>query len=859
MILCANTRSAVQKLEIISSFLTKLSVDCFIATETWFSDVHSDDFASIPGYQLFRDDRKGRVGGGVAIWAKPYLSPQRIDVLNKPPSIEFVAIYIHPKICLIGIYIPPSVAVSSKQLFTDFLTDTFDDILNTFPDSRFVLCGDLNHFHISDLCNNVNLVNTFVGITYGKTQLDYILMSEDLSPLYDVTTELPVENSKVAHKSLLASPRNQTIVKDTKIWRNVYDLRKSNIEAFIDHLTSVDWTPVYDKSKDVHFKCDFFHSVIYEGFITRIPSTKVSFTNNDKPWMTPVVKRLINARWKAFRERDFDKFTHYKEKVKSEIVRAKRNWVKKEKSCNIWKMVNTTSGKQRNTHISHLLQQLGGIGEAVEVINQAFVKNFQLSEDIFVPKNKDEEELNIHVQVYEVFNFMNRLKPRKSSPDIPTILYKEASHLLAEPLATIFNQSLSDGVIPSRWKRTAVVPVPKCPRPCLNDLRQISLLPVTFKILERFVLKFLQDKLLHGYGAHQYGFRPKSSTACANIALHDFYTKTLEEPDVLGVQIITYDFAKAFDKLKFNIIITRLIQCKIPAKLLAWFQDYLRDRQQFVRIGLTESQPLPITSGVPQGSILGPYLFSVVTGLFDVSHLPCKVTIYADDFTLCVPVFRNQNNSHVLKVHNIVCNWSQTIGLPLNIKKCKMLCISRKKIFEPIQIDSVPIVNELKILGVTFDRKCNWNAHVNNVLRGASRRLFLIRMIKQYVKKDDLITIFNGLVRSILEYSSPLFIGLSKENSDKLERVLRRFHRFLCGDCYKLCDHHNLDSLALRRKRAALKLFQQAYTKSHILHTLIPRVSHSGRVILPVSRTNTRLNSFFVKMSQIINENFIRK
>ena len=199
-----------------------------------------------------------------------------------------------------------------------------------------------------------------------------------------------------------------------------------------------------------------------------------------------------------------------------------------------------------------------------------------------------------------------------------------------------------------------------------------------------------------------------------------------------------------------------------------------------------------------------------------------------------------------------------TVDLHLNVNKCKMLCIGRKKNFVPIELQSIPIVNELKILGVIFDSRDNWNAHVNNIVKSASRRLFLTRLLKPHVTEENLITIFNGLVRSITEYCSPLFIGLSKSNSHKLERVLYRFHRLLCGDSYKSCAVHDFMSLTERRKQAALKLFKQTLTTTHIMHALTPHISPAGRVILPVSRTTRRSNSFFVRVSQLFNNEFVR-
>ena len=264
-----------------------------------------------------------------------------------------------------------------------------------------------------------------------------------------------------------------------------------------------------------------------------------------------------------------------------------------------------------------------------------------------------------------------------------------------------------------------------------------------------------------------------------------------------GIQVIAYDFAKAFDRLKFEVIIARLVECEMPAAFIRWMKNYLIERQQFVRIGMTESNILPISSGVPQGSVLGPYLFSSVTGSFDVSSLPCKAIMYADNFTICVPIYDKNCNLHVLAAHNAVCKWSKTVGLPLNMNKSRMMCMSRKKNFVPVELHSVPFVNELKILGVIFDSKGDWNAHVNSVIKCASQRLFFIRLLKSQVNQEEICIAFNSLVRSILEYCAPLFIGLSKCDAYKLEKNLSCFHRLLCGDDYKSCNSHNLTSKAL--------------------------------------------------------------
>ena len=109
----------------------------------------------------------------------------------------------------------------------------------------------------------------------------------------------------------------------------------------------------------------------------------------------------------------------------------------------------------------------------------------------------------------------------------------------------------------------------------------------------------------------------------------------------------------------------------------------------------------------------------------------------------------------------------------------------------------------MKLLGVTFDCKLGWNKHVDNIVRNASRRLYVLRCLKGNIPNDKLIVVYNVFVRSLIEYASPLFIGMTKKNVLKLEKIQRRFHRILCGtECTKQC----ISSLSDRRERAAEKL-----------------------------------------------------
>ena len=112
-------------------FQTK-TVDCFVASETWFRDVHDDSLVAIPGFSCFRDDRIDRIGGGVAVWSKFHLSPEKITITKKPAGIEVVAIRLNCKLLIIGCYVPPQVVAKSH----DEVIRYFIDIIDTFLDQN---------------------------------------------------------------------------------------------------------------------------------------------------------------------------------------------------------------------------------------------------------------------------------------------------------------------------------------------------------------------------------------------------------------------------------------------------------------------------------------------------------------------------------------------------------------------------------------------------------------------------------------------------------------------------------------------------------------------------------------------------
>ena len=244
-------------------------------------------------------------------------------------------------------------------------------------------------------------------------------------------------------------------------------------------------------------------------------------------------------------------------------------------------------------------------------------------------------------------------------------------------------------------------------------------------------------------------------------------------------------FSKAFDLVCHNILLTKLYKYGVHGDLLNWCRDYLTERQQRVVVKGEASDWLTVTSGVPQGSLLGPLFFIVyINNLPGVISKDSSIALYADDSKMYRVISTQEDLSTFQSDIDKISAWCKMNKMRINTKKCKIMRITRKKspLVGEYTIEGQPLesVDVYKDLGLFTTSSLSWNQHVDKITAKANRVLGLVNRTCRDLKDiDTMNTLYCSLVRPLLEYSCETWNPHTKRNIDKLEAVQQRATRWI--------------------------------------------------------------------------------
>ena len=610
-------------------------------------------------------------------------------------------------------------------------------------------------------------------------------------------------------------------IKDENIDFEKFDLNKGNYDNLRKDLKT--WNLPKLEEMDVEEVWGNIKSRVTEAMTKNIPKISINKKSKKPKWFTGEVKKSVRKKYYLFMKYlksdasyDYWKYIEARNACNRTIKKAKREYERKiSHECKsnpkrFWQYVQSKT--KCSTGISPLDKGNGNLAydnvEKANILNDYFSSVFTRENVENVPEmesgcRSDGAFLaEVQVTADAVKHKLKLLNPSKAQgPDgIPPRVLKELHEELSKPLSILFNKSLESGVIPTEWKKADVVAIfKKGTRSNPGNYRPVSLTSVLCKMLESFVRDSVVNHMndLNLYTSCQHGFRKKRSCVTQLLEVMEYLTDFLDEGN--AIDIVYFDFKKAFDSVPHQRLLAKLRSYGISGNILNWIEGFLSNRTQRVRIENVYSEYAHVLSGIPQGSILGPILFTIfINDITDNLESICR--IFADD----TKVINSVNKSDVLQNDiNKLINWTKVWDLHFNISKCKIMHVGRNNINKDYNMTDFNGVNnvisdctEEKDLGVIFDHRLSFDSHIQAVVNKANKVLGIMKRTFTHMDSDIFLRLYKTMVRPHLEYAnviwSPHLIRLSQD----LERVQRRATR-LVPDCSDLSYDQRLRFLKL--------------------------------------------------------------
>lgn len=817
-ILYTNVRGLKTNFKHLEVFIEMLTVrpDFIICSESWYLEFF--EFYNLPNYKIYYNHSHINRADGVVIYINSDLiESTKIEIIN---NVKFLITNVTTRdgknVNITSLYRCHDISKA------DFVNAVDSYIKTNKHTKNHLVIGDFNlDIKSNDIESNIFLNN---------------FLESGFIPLYTGITR-PSGNAQT-----LGSCIDNVFLKSDDLKSKAYKL----MSCFTDHYpllvslsvekhhgnqdtsnTYIDYKKIYTECKKINW--DQLSNLSDPGQaiellienIKKVVSMSTKHNNKRKSprslWITKGIMQSCLTKEHLYKKSknnpgdrvSEDLYKNYAKNLNKVIARAKYlyelNKVQKiqNNSRKLWEFVKKKLNKNKvgNSNCIDYIEENGEKISNPKDIADTFNNFFsnigpKLAKEIIKPKNAHvKEPISNNRTIYlkptnaaEIQRILSEMSNKAGGVDgISMKVLKTIIDFIRTPLADIFNSCIEKGIWPKPLKVAEVVPIYKSGKKHLpTNYRPISLISNIAKLLEKIIherlISFFDEcKILSN---NQFGFRKnrgtKEALACISNYIYNNYNQSL--PTIAAF----LDLAKAFDTVNHRLLLAKLEKYGIRGTVLCLLKNYLTDRAQLVKIGNHKSNSLSISTGVPQGTILGPLLFIVyINDLLSLVPENCIVS-YADDTVILSSDTTWQKteekmNKYLLEVNN----WIALNELSLNATKTVYMAYGIYKNSVPsslnISINDLKIerVYSTKYLGVVFDFQMKWESHITYILNKTKYLLFVFSKLSKIMHKKSLMTIYYAFFHSIATYGIIAWGGAYNNVLHLLESLQRRLLKII--------------------------------------------------------------------------------
>ena len=786
--------------------------------------------------------------------------------------------------CLLGIFYRPPNSGSQP------LADLGDCLTNASREySNICVMGDFNlptlHWNIATSTPNPRMpideifVDTVLSahnlrqLNFSATRGEHILDLALCTAGMKATCQVGDHIFSSDHSSLSITIMIPLSLRQIKTNRMNFNYRKADINDLQRTLECIPWC-LLEATSNCHEAASLFHDFIEATISDVVP--RVRPRRPTPPWFDGELRQALKAKEKAFKikrrhstpenlqafktARSFfkklarSKYREYLETLGADLGRNPKRF---------WSFIKTRS---RTHTLPPVLEnevngtQADNAASKATLLMDHFQSTYPVPEDSQLLPDIQPAGLDcmphVHIDNEITERELTKIDPSKAfGPDnLPGSVLKLCASIICKPLSYLFQRSLKEGIFPDCWKVANVVPIHKSSsKKNVANYRPVSLLPLASKVFERILCTQLVDHVQPAISDQQHGFVPgRDCTTNLTTLLQEAYS-AVDQGGQLDV--IYTDFSKAFDRVNHNLLIHKLASYYVHPQLLQLLRSFLTDRKHRVVVENECSSWCPVPAGVPQGSLLGPLLFTLYINDLP-SSLKNRSLLFADDMKVFRKVLSDSDCVSVQGDLTRLHAWCTKWKLNLNLQKCSVMSVSLKK--KPIMFNytiSECVLNRVSTqrdLGIFLDNRLSFVPHIDFIVKKANRMMGLVwRNFRSCKNEHVLRTLYCSLIRPQLEYCTVVFNSVSHSQVERLERLQRRYLLFMYKVLHndhrnrsysELCDLFKLSTLTQRRTVTdCLFLYRLIHSQYNVpnpfsLHVPERRTRSASKHILHVPR-----------------------